>query len=274
MLYVQSALMVCILLASSATVHAQTRVQPLLDALDMGSLIQIMREEGVEYGGELALEMFPGRDGATWRDQVSQIYDVDKMSETISTGMDAELADTDIAPLVAFFTSDLGRQIVVLEVSARRAFLESAVEDAATDQVMQLQDNNDPHFSLIEKFSAASDLIDTNVVGAMNANYAFYQGLAAGGGLDLDLSEEQMLSDVWEQEPEIRQSTTEWVYGYLNMAYQPLSEAELTAYLDLTMTPEGKDMTRALFVSFDEMFINISKALGFAASQFMSGQDL
>lgn len=274
MRYVQSALMVCILLASSATLHAQTRVQPLLDALDMGSLIQIMREEGVEYGDELALEMFPGRDGATWRDQVSQIYDVDKMSETISTGMDAELADTDIAPLVAFFTSDLGRQIVVLEVSARRAFLESAVEDAATDQVMQLQDNNDPHFSLIEKFSAASDLIDTNVVGAMNANYAFYQGLAAGGGLDLDLSEEQMLSDVWEQEPEIRQSTTEWVYGYLNMAYQPLSEAELTAYLDLTMTPEGKDMTRALFVSFDEMFINISKALGFAASQFMSGQDL
>lgn len=274
MLYVQSALMVCILLASSATLHAQTRVRPLLDALDMGSLIQIMREEGVEYGDELALEMFPGRDGATWRDQVSQIYDVDKMSETISTGMDAELADTDIAPLVAFFTSDLGRQIVVLEVSARRAFLESAVEDAATDQVMQLQDDNDPRFGLIEKFSAASDLIDTNVVGAMNANYAFYQGLAAGGGLDLDLSEEQMLSDVWEQEPEIRQSTTEWVYGYLNMAYQPLSEAELTAYLDLTMTPEGKDMTRALFVSFDEMFINITKALGFAASQFMSGQDL
>ena len=33
-------------------------------------------------------------------------------------------------------------------------------------------------------------------------------------------------------------------------------------------------MTRALFVSFDEMFVTISNALGYAASEFMAGQDL
>jgi len=263
----------CALLLPSS-VLAQARVQPLLDALDISGLIEVMREEGLQYGDELATEMFPNSGGAGWRSQVSSIYDVDVMTRTVSAGIEAELEQTDLEPLVAFFTNDLGRQIVALEVSARRAFLDDAVEEAATDRIMQMQDAADPRFTMIEAFSLDNDLIETNVVGAMNANFAFYQGLDAGRGMDLDMSQEQMLSDVWAQEDEIRQSTIDWVYGYLNMAYQPLSDAELTAYHDLTLTPEGRDMTRALFISFDTLFVQISNALGFAASEFMAGQDL
>ena len=73
----------------------------------------------------------------------------------------------------------------------------------------------------------------------MNANYAFLLGLATGR-LRGDMSEERILSDVWAQEPEIRKDTTEWVYAFTMLAYQPLDDAELTAYADFAETDAGQ----------------------------------
>lgn len=253
---------------------AQSQLTPLFEALALDELIEVMRDEGVAYGDELAGDMFPGRGLEGWRTTVEAIYDTDRMEQIVTEGMTVELANTDPEPLIAFFTSELGREIVQLELSARRAFLDSAVEEAAKDQMHAMAEADDPRFALIEKFSAENDLIETNVVGAMNANYAFYLGLASDPASGFDLSEDQMLNDVWSQEPEIRQSTLDWVYSYLTMAYQPLSDAQLELYLETTLTPEGRDLTRALFVGFDNMFAGISQALGVAAAQFMAGQDL
>jgi len=253
---------------------AQSKMDTLFEALVLDELIEIMREEGLSYGDELALDMFPGRGLDGWRTTVSAIYDTDRMSEVVTKGMSSELADTDLDPLIAFFTSDLGQEVVRLEMSARRAFLDSAVEEAAIEQMQAMAETEDPRFDLIEDFTLQNDLIETNVVGAMNANYAFYLGLASNPAAGFDLTEDEMLNDVWSQEPEIRLSTIEWIYSYLTMAYQPLPDADVQAYLYLTVTPEGRDLTRALFVGFDEMFVGISQALGASASQFMAGQDL
>ncbi|WP_420863662.1 hypothetical protein [Algirhabdus cladophorae] len=253
---------------------AQGQMNALFEALKIGPLIEVMRDEGLGYGDDLAADLFPGRGLDGWRKSVSAIYDLDRMDQIVTSTMSEVLADTDLDPLLTFFNSDLGQEIVLLELNARIAFLDNAVEEAAKAQMQSMAEAEDPRFDLIETFTLENDLIETNVVGAMNANYAFYLGLASDPAAGFDLSEEDMLTDVWSQEPDIRQSTIEWVYSYLTMAYQPLSDAELTQYLDLTLTEEGRDLTRALFEGFDDMFVGISQALGVAASQFMAGQDL
>jgi hypothetical protein len=61
---------------------------------------------------------------------------------------------------------------------------------------------------------------------------------------------------------------------YLAMAYQPLSDADLEAYIAFSRTPEGQVLNRALFAAFDALFNALSRDLGLAAARLMAGQDL
>ena len=111
-------------------------------------------------------------------------------------------------------------------------------------------------------------------MGAMNSNYAFYTGLLDGNALPRQLTEQQVLTDVWNQEEAIREDTTEWVYSYLMLAYRPLSDEDLEVYTALSETPEGRALNRALFAAFDEVFTGISRTLGLAAARFIAGRDI
>ncbi|NSX55267.1 DUF2059 domain-containing protein [Parasulfitobacter algicola] len=254
---------------------AQNRVDPLIEALRLEEIITVMRQEGLSYGDELADDMFPGRGtGPDWQATVSGIYETERMMTTIATTLEVEMEGVEIEPLVTFFQSDLGKKIIGLELSAREAFLDESVEEAANDRFRMLEQDGDARLDLIKEFSRTNDLIDSNVVGAMNSNYAFFIGLIDAGGFPNQLTEEQILTDVWEQEPEIRENTTEWLYSYQLLAYQPLTDDELQAYVEFSTSEEAQAMNRALFVGFDMMFTNISRALGTSVGIYMGGQEL
>ena len=253
---------------------AKEDVANLFAAMDLDAIVSIMREEGLEYGEQIAEDLFPDRTSSDWPETVSQIYDYDTMRDGLEMQFGAALGDVDIDSLIAFFEGEVGQTVVSLEVAARRALMDEDIEEASKEAAAIAIADETPRFSLVEEFVETNDLVETNVVGALNANYAFYLGLLDGGAFGQDLTEEQILTDVWNQETEIRKNTYEWVYSYLLMAYQPLSDAELQAYIDFSETEDGQALNTALFVAFDEMFEGISRALGLASSQYMAGQDL
>ena len=83
-----------------------------------------------------------------------------------------------------------------------------------------------------------------------------------------------MLADVWEQEVQIRSETEQWVYSFLLLAYQPLSDEDIEAYIQLSETSEGQVLNTALFAAFDTMYSEISHALGLASARYLSGEDI
>ena len=257
-----------------STARQQAQVEPLLVALGLDALLPVMRQEGLAHADDLARDMLPGRGGARWDALVDEIYDVDRMRRIMRASVAADLPEEAVAPLLAFFTSELGERVVGLEVSARRALLDEAVEEASHDALRDLRAGDSPRLTVIESFVEANDLVEMNVVGALNSNYAFYQGLSAGNAFDGELSEEEMIRDVWNQEAQIRADTRQWVYSYLAMAYRPLTDAEIDRYTALSLTPEGQALNTALFAGFDRMFGTISRELGLAAAQLMSGEDI
>ena len=115
-------------------------------------------------------------------------------------------------------------------------------------------------------------MIERNVTTAMNSNYQFLRGLSEGGGLNM--SEEEILSDVVGEIEVIRADTTAWLYGYLLMAYSPLTDAELQTYIDYGQTPAGQAMNRALFDGFGTAYQDISYALGRAVALNMLAEEL
>ena len=143
---------------------------------------------------------------------------------------------------------------------------------AAREVFRGLDGSSDGRLGLVTDFVQANDLVEANVTGALNASFQFYAGLVDGGALEM--SEREILDEVWSQEPETRADSREWLYAYLLMAYEPLPEGDLEAYVDLSSSPEGKAMNRALFAGFNTMYDNISYALGLAAAKQMQAQEL
>lgn len=250
------------------------KIADLYEVLALPELLSIMSKEGMSYGADIAADLLPGDPGPEWTELVGAIYDIDRMEARVKADFAADLEGGDIDAMLAFFTSEPGRTIIQLEVSAREALLDEAVEEASIEAAGIALADDDPRMEMIKTYAATNSLVEANVVGAMNANYAFYTGLMDGGAFGQSLSEDEILADVWSQEPEIRKNTSEWVYSFLFMAYQPLEDADIEAYIAFSDTEAGQDINNALFTAFDGMFVDISRNLGRASSRFMSRQEL
>ncbi len=265
----------CLLSATLASPVIADPARPadaLLDRLGLPEIVQIMREEGIGSGTEMARDLIPGGATQGWQASVARIYDTDAMEEVVRAEFQESFGDTDATPLLRFFGSETGERVVEVELSARRALIDDGVEAAAREVFRGLDGSSDERLGLVTDFVQANDLVEANVTGALNASFQFYAGLVDGGALEM--TEREILDEVWSQEPETRADSREWLYAYLLMAYEPLPEGDLEAYVDLSSSPEGKAMNRALFAGFNTMYDNISYALGLAAAKQMQAQEL
>lgn len=264
--------------AGAATVAPEVAaaVAELSATMRIADILDVLREEGIAYGATLEEDMFPGSGGAGWQAQTARIHDGLRMREAFGQAMMVALAKEPdlIVEMQAFFGSDLGQRVLSLELAARRALLDDAAEEAAQIAWEDLQAEGGPRVAALERFAEVNDLIESNVMGAMNASLAFYAGLAEGGAYDEEITEDQVLSDVWSQEEDIRRQTAEWLFPYLALSYEPLSDEELQAYITFSETEAGQALNVALFVAFDAVFTPISKALGLAVAKQMQGQDI
>lgn len=249
----------------------------LLTTLRIPEMIAVMQDEGIAYGDELEEQLFPGAGGARWDQAVARVYDEPALLERFQSAFAARLAADPQAmdQIAGFFGTDRGQQILILEIEARRALLDEAAEEAAAVSVDDMRARDDPRLALLERFATANDLIEQNVSGALNANFAFYQGMSDGGAFDgAKMTEADMLAEVWAQEPDIRAETESWLYPFLALAYKPLSDADVEAYLAFSESEAGRAMNAAMFAAFDEVFRDISRDLGRAAAEMLSGRDI
>ncbi len=244
----------------------------LIDALGIPALLDVMRSEGQSYGVELGVDFLPDGGGATWGAVVMRLYDPVKMRMSVAQALEDGIPAQHLDPLLAFFNSATGKRIVEQEILAREAFLDAAAEEAARATFRDASDAQADRLALLKEYVAINDLVEFNVAGALTANLRFYRGLVEGGAIEM--SEEEMLAEVWEQESEIRADTEEWLMSYLLMAYAPLSDAEVGEYVALSGSEAGQALNRALFVGFDAMYADLSYALGLAVAQQMKGEDL
>lgn len=251
-------------------------VADLARVLRFDQLFAILHEEGIAHGRDLESELFPGAGGARWQAIVAAIHDHARMEQAALSALQAELRDRPeaVERMVAFFEGEPGATIIGLEIAAREAFLDDTVKDAAELAHADMVARKDPRLALIDALVEANELIEMNVAGALNGNLAFYRGMADGGALPDSPPESEMMADLWAQEAQIRADTEAWLLPYLTLAYRPLGDADLEAYIAFSRTDEGRLLNRALFSAFDAVFNGLSRDLGLAAAQLLQGEDL
>jgi hypothetical protein len=255
---------------------AEASVSQLAEVMQLDALFTVLRDEGLAYGDSLEASSFPGGGGPDWRAAVAGIYDVPRLRAKFDAALNDTLAaEPDLLDeIVGFFGSDLGQRIVGLEIDARRAFLDEAAEEAARVAADDAAAARDPKVGLVRRMIEVSDLVEMNVAGTMSGNLAFMTGMAETGAYGRDMPQDQILSDVWAQEEQVRGDTSTWLYAYLGLAYAPLSEAELESYIKFWESPAGQRLNAALFVAFDQVFREVSQDIGRAAGRAMQGRDI
>lgn len=266
-----AAALLCAVVSLPAQAASTAEIDTLFEAIGTPRLLEIMRIEGMDQADELATGTFGARAGA-FADTAGRIYDTERMAETFRAEFDTVLADVDVTPLLDFFASDTGRRIVSLELSAREAMIDPDIEEAAEFAAARMEDDNPDRRALLDRFINTNDLIELNVMGAMNASVAYYQGLFSVG--EATLSESEILAEVWSQEPDIRADTTTWIFAYLGLAYEPLEDGDIEAYIAMSSSAEGRALNRALFEGFDDVFNEVSYLLGRATVTFGQSEEL
>jgi len=249
---------------------------PVLDRLmevsRIADTIEIMREEGRGYGEDVAAEMLPGADRDSWESAVMRIHDPDRMQRVIRRGFDEALTEPQMQAVIDFYGSDLGAEIVALEISARRAFLEPGIEEQARARYSEDHPDDSRLRGQVDQMMAESDLIERNVSGAMNSTMMFYRGMMDGG--ELEMTQSDMLADLWSQEETFRRDSENWLGAFLMMAYDPLSSEDLDKFLAFWRADTGRAFNSAMFKSFDRMYEDLSYLMGQAVAQHMQSEKL
>lgn len=258
-----------ILWASSLTAGEQ--VERLLQAMHLSEFLVILSDEGQAQGQSINETMLDGSGGSYFEAQINRLYDPDRMHAQMSNAVERNMTEAQIEQASIFFESDLGQTIVSLENSARRALSDDAIEDMARTMYEQA-DREDAFFRLVDEYVQVNDLIEQNVRGTISADFSFYRGLATGQGARAD--EEAWLAELLSQREETKKETTEWMYSFLLMAYQPLSESQMRENIAFSRTETGRALNKALFDGFDQMINGISFQLGEAVAQAMQASDL
>lgn len=254
---------------------AEVSVARVTDVMRLTELFQVLREEGISHGKDLQVDMFPSGGGADWTAEVSDIYDAARLQAYFTESLQAALPEDPqtLEPMLAFFGSDLGQRILGHEIDARRAFLDTATEEAARVAADDAAAARDPKVAIIRRMIEASDLVEMNVASSLSGSLAFMTGMAETGAYGA-LPQDQLLSDVWGQEEQVRADTTTWLNAYLGLAYHPLTEAELESYVAFWESPAGQALNAALFTALDTVFREVSLDLGRAAGRAMQGRDI
>lgn len=259
--------------ASASANNDKALIERYFEALSMAEVFEILRAEGIEAGVEIAEDDESITVSPAWEARLASIYSIDKMEALFRSAMLESENIEDSEDAIAFFESDLGKTIVRIELDARTALNNEELEKVVRGRVEKMRDGDPDRIALYDEFIDANDLIESNVMGALNSNLAFYRGMATSENYAEAMTESFMISTVWGQEPEIRQEMEDWTINFSVLAYGSLQESEMQSYIDISKTNAGQKLNTALFAGFDAIFEMQSFELGRAMAEFMIGED-
>lgn len=248
----------------------------LADVLQLDALFAVIAEEGARSGQDLDAAMLGGQGGPGWAEAVARAHDPAALRQAFDAAIGPALTANPgaEAAALAFFGSDLGRRIVTLEIEARRTLLDTPAREAAEVRAERMGETRDPRLRLIRRLAEAGDMIERGTAASLSSYLAFNEGLVAMAPAGLAGRAGDLSAEVYAQEGQLRTDTAVWLISFMVLAYAPLTDAELEAYVDFAESPGGQAFNAALFLAFEQVMTPVSRALGEAAGLRLAGRDI
>ena len=229
--------------------------QRLVEVLQTPRLLEQLSLEAERSADDVNRDFLGGEGGPVYADTVARLNDPARLVPIIEETLAKELSEDDRKLVISFFESELGQNIIQLELSARSTIFDPAVEQAVRAHVAE--EGVSP---IVADMIVQGDLIERNVTDAMEVLRQFYLGRIAGGALDLPAADIE--SFVEANRDSVRFETQQWLEAYMTLAYSPLSDDDLQTYAEFWKTEAGSAFDRALFAAYLRVFVENSFALG------------
>ena len=242
-------------------------IRQLSDALQVPRLLDIFAAEATASADQIAQDFLGGDTDAVFAQTVARLHDPERLHpiflERMEDALDPDLA----AGAVSFFDTDLGRRVTDLEIAAREAMRDEAVEQAVIARVAQ---SGTP--DLVQRMMREGDLVARNVEDTLQVIGAFYEGRREAGATEM--SQADIAGLLEESRPGVTAETDGWLSGFLTLSYSPLAEDELAIYVDFWATETGRALEDALFEVFGDLFVENSYAVGQLVGRLEGAREL
>lgn len=270
-----ASIVIALCLPFAALAQAPRPADAVFDALRIGDVAMLLHDEAVASADDLGAGLVPERERDAWLRMVSRINAPETLERMLREQFGAALDTDAVGEIHAFLDSPLGARIVGLELSAREVLNSPGVEEAAVERFEDARAAGTPRAAQVATFIEVNDLIDQNVVGALNANAAFLEGMqdAAGNASGL-VPQGGIREEVMRQAPEIREATEDWVTAFVSLAYDPLPDEDFASYIAFSESAPGQALNVALFAAFDVVFETTSRQTGAALAGLMTSEEL
>ncbi|MDP7186837.1 MAG: hypothetical protein QGI08_14035 [Paracoccaceae bacterium] len=251
----------------------QDATERFFQLLRLEEMVAVIREEGLVENAQLPEAMMLGTDGPAWDDALDRIYRIDALLPVLEATMARSLNGGDLSIIIDYLETPAWQVALDLELAARMAMLDPNVEEAAFETYDTQRRRNSIRMRDLEELVETADLIESNVVSALNSMLQFNLGLMSAG-LEIGYSEDELLTQIWADEEFFRADATDWVFTFMLLAYAPMERQMLRDQIEFFATAEGQRLNRALIEGFDEMFNVISFKLGEAIGEMYDQQSL
>ena len=246
--------------------------EQLYQLLHLDELVDIVSEEGLADAKATADAYLQGITRGNFGVSISQIYDKKSLSSKVKQMFSKALPTATANSLIAFYKSELGVQVSQLEVSARRAISDPSIEKYVIDRALEAEVQGKSRPQLLRSAINKMDWVKQNLAGAYEARFAFLAALSEVEALRLDQA--RIFTLMQSDQEALSLEIEEWLLGYMYMAYSPLSDDELAAYMRFQASPEGMALNEVLFDTFSRLNTENAEKLGQFTASALSAQDL
>ncbi|MEL6884272.1 MAG: hypothetical protein AAFP87_07160 [Pseudomonadota bacterium] len=251
----------CVLMiAATLPLRADTAASRLVDAMGIPALIVSFTQDGMASARDLDASFLGGQGGDVFFETVRRLHDPARMEAELRAAMTAALDPAAARQALVFFESDQGTRIIELEVEARRAMVDDALEEAAKAAADNAGD-------AVLRLLSVRDLVDGNTDIAVAAQAAFFDGLAFASGTS-------DRPDIESRRGVIAEETRQWLTGYYMLVASALPEDDFDTYIAFWETEVGQAVDDAMYAAFETSYVSLSYGLGQAVGRLMPQNDL
>ncbi|MBL4767282.1 MAG: DUF2059 domain-containing protein [Rhodobacteraceae bacterium] len=220
------------------------------------------------------LGMDPKVFGPDWRHLTEDVFDTDVMRTIALDILEATLEDDLLNHAVAFYASELGQRLVVVENASHMLRSDEGKAQTGKDIVADLADDNPDRLAMFKRMNLAIDASGTSLRAMQEIQIRFLLAATAAGVIELRVDADELRAMIKSQEGEARVALEKSALQGAAYTYRDFSDEDVEAY---TIALEQKNMQQVyelLNAVQYEIMANRFEVLASRMTELGSGQDI
>ncbi|WP_227271555.1 DUF2059 domain-containing protein [Roseobacter weihaiensis] len=263
---------VCLTVAKPVVAQSNDRLEAFLEATGFDVALESIRLTASTAPAMIGLEADDF--GLQWTTLVDEVFDPDLMHDMAIDILSETLDDDLLVHAVEFYTSGLGRRLVVAENASHMKEDEELKSESGQAIVAGLVQIGSPRLEELKRLNAAVGSEDASVHAIHEVQVRFLMAAATAGVIELQMDEADLRESLKRQEGELRRSMQ--INGLASSAYtyQSFSDEEISAYADALEDPKMQEVYALMNAVQFEIMADRYEEIALSMSQLRPSQEL